>query len=96
MTAGKLNGLELLDLVEVLGQARRKRRKRVRMRIELVGRLGGMDHGTDTGIGQQLQQQRMWRRAVDDVGTEDASGKGIDGSALYRPSTSVKKIALCA
>ena len=46
-TAGRLDRLELLDLVEVLGQTRRKRRKRMRMRIELVGRLGGVDHGTD-------------------------------------------------
>ena len=34
--AGQLDRLKLLDLVEVLGQARRKGRKRVRVRIELV------------------------------------------------------------
>ena len=71
--AGQLDRLKLLDLVEVLGQTRSKRRKRMRMRIELVGRLGGMDHGADAGIGQQLQQQRMRRGAVDDVGTKYAS-----------------------
>ena len=38
-----------------------------------------MDHGTDTGIGQQLQQQRVRRGAVDDMGAEHASGQGIDG-----------------
>lgn len=50
--AGQLDRLELLDLVEVLGQTRSKRRKRMRMRIELVSRLGGVDHRTDTGVGQ--------------------------------------------
>ena len=49
------------------------------MRIELVSRLGGMDHGTDAGIGQQLQQQRMRRGAVDDVSAKYAAGKRIDG-----------------
>ena len=54
----QLDRLKLLDLVKVLGQPRSKRRKRMRMRIELVSRLGGMDHGDDAGIGQQLQEQR--------------------------------------
>ena len=40
-----------------------------------------MDHGADAGIGQQLQQQRMRRGAVDDVGTKYAAGKRIDGRA---------------
>jgi hypothetical protein len=53
----------------------------VRVRIELVGRLGGMDHGTDAGIGQQLKQQRMRRGTVNDVGAEYAPGKRIDGRA---------------
>ena len=46
---GQLDRLKLLDLVKILGQTRSKRRKRMRMRIELVSRLGGMDHGTDAG-----------------------------------------------
>ena len=79
--AGQLDRLKLLDLVKVLGQTRSKRRKRMRMRIELVSRLGGMDHGTDAGIGQQLQQQRMRRSTVNDVGTKYAAGKRIDGRA---------------
>jgi hypothetical protein len=37
-----------------------------------------MNHGADAGIGQQLQQQRMRRRTVDDVGPEHASGKRVD------------------
>ena len=79
--AGQLDRLELLDLVEVLSQACRKGRKRVRVRIELVSRLGGVDHGTDASIGQQLQQQRVRRRAVDDVGSEHTVGKRIDSCA---------------
>ena len=65
--AGQLDRLKLLDLVKVFGQTRSKRRKRMRMRIELVSRLGGMDHGADAGIGQQLQEQRMRRGTVNDV-----------------------------
>ena len=43
-----------------------------------------MDHGADAGIGQQLQEQRMGRSTVNDVGTKYAAGKRIDGRTQLR------------
>ena len=91
--AGQLDRLKLLDLVKVLGQTRSKRRKRMRMRIELVSRLGGMDHGADAGIGQQLQEQRMRRSTVNDVGTKYAAGKRIEALAMRRAKVKDLKAA---
>lgn len=81
--SNQLDRLELLDLVEVFGQARRKGRKRVRVRIKFVGRLGRVDHGADAGIGQQLQEQRMRRGTVNDVSAKYAADKRIDGRAQF-------------
>ena len=85
--AGQLDRLKLLDLVKVFGQTRSKRRKRMRMRIELVSRLGGMDHGADTGIGEQLNENGMLNASddlyfvLDKETVERNTGKRIDGRA---------------
>lgn len=54
----------------------------------------GMDHGTDTDLGEDLHEEAVVNAAIDDVGAGDAAFDGLDGEACFGADGGIDALGL--